>query len=65
MEIGNSARSSLLDVRVDQVSHVPISEIRDLLSNRDVSEIAELAHKFDALPPNPQTYSNLRPFFKV
>jgi hypothetical protein len=59
------ARSALASVRVEQLSHIPLSELAEVLEHRDAREIAQLAQKFDLLPPNPATYANLRPFFKT
>lgn len=59
------ARPSLTNVRVEQLSHVPPAELAEVLQDRDPREIAQLAQKFDSLPPNPMTYANLRPFFKT
>lgn len=59
------ARSALASVRVEQLSHIPLSELAEVLEHRDAREIAQLAQKFDFLSPNPQTYANLRPFFKT
>lgn len=59
------ARSTLASVRIEQLSHIPLSELAEVLEHRDAREIAQLAQKFDSLPPNPQTYANLRPFFKT
>ena len=58
------ARPALASVRLEQLSHIPLSELAEVLEHRDAREIAQLAQKFDLLPPNPQTYANLRPFFK-
>ncbi len=35
-----------------------------MMLDRDPKELLELARKFDRYPPDPQTYANLRPFFK-
>jgi hypothetical protein len=59
------ARSALASVRVEQLSHIPPSELAEVLEHRDAHEIAQLAKKFDILPPNPETYANLRPLFKT
>ena len=59
------ARSALASVQVEQLSHIPPSELAEVLEHRDAREIAQLAQKFDSLPPNPQTYANLRPLFKT
>jgi hypothetical protein len=59
------ARSALANVSVEQLSHIPPSELAEVLEHRDAREIAQLAQKFDLLPPNPLTYANLRPFFKT
>lgn len=58
-------RSPLASVRVEQLSHIPPSELAEVLEHRDAGEIAQLAQKFGFLPPNPATYANLRPFFKT
>jgi hypothetical protein len=58
-------RSALASVRIEQLSHIPLSELAEVLEHRDAREIAQLAQKFDLLPPNPATYANLRPFFKT
>lgn len=59
------ARSALANVRVDRLSHIPPAELAEVLQDRNAGEIAQLAQKFDLLPPNPMTYANLRPFFKT
>ena len=61
----HEARSPLSSVRVEELSHIPPSELAEVLEHRDAREIALLAQKFDSLPPNPQTYANLRPLFKM
>jgi hypothetical protein len=58
-------RSPLASIRLEQLSHIPPSELAEVLEHRDAREMAQLAQKFDSLPPNPQTYANLRPFFKT
>ncbi len=55
----------LAQVRVDRLSHVPLSELHGFMLDRDPKELLELARKFDSYPPDPQTYANLRPFFKT
>ena len=59
------ARSALANVQVEQLSHVPPSELAEVLDHRSPREIAQLAQKFESLSPNPQTYANLRPLFKT
>jgi hypothetical protein len=59
------SRSALANVRIEQLSHIPPSELAEVLEHRDAREIAQLAQKFDVLPPNPATYANLRPLFKT
>ena len=58
-------RSALASVQVEQLSHIPPAELAEVFEHRDAREIAQLAQKFDSLPPNPQTYANLRPLFKT
>lgn len=58
-------RPALASIRVEDLSHIPSSELAEVLEHRDAREIAQLAQKFDSLPPNPATYANLRPFFKT
>ena len=61
----DEARSSLATIRIEELSHIPPSELAEVFGHRRPAEIAALAKKFDSLPPNPTTYANLRPLFKT
>jgi hypothetical protein len=59
------SRAPLATIRLDELSHIPPSELAEVLEHRDPREMAQLAQRFDLLPPNPATYANLRPLFKT
>jgi hypothetical protein len=62
---GDERHPDLATIRVEELAHIPPSELAEVLEHCSPRELAQLAQRFNSFPPNPNTYANLKPFFKI